>query len=58
MLATVINSTVLQDAIERNGCPCNLYTARNIDTIGETFNSRMAHADLDSGKVVIVAGGT
>lgn len=58
MLATVINATVLQDAIVRCGCKCNLYTARNIDTVGEVFNSRKATADLESWKVVIIAGGT
>lgn len=58
MLATVINSTVFQDAIVRNGCKCNLYTARSIETIGEVFNSRKAKSDLDEWKIVIIAGGT
>lgn len=58
MLATVINATVLQDAIIRHNCKCNLYTARNIETIGEVFNARKAKADLKNKKVVIIAGGT
>lgn len=58
MLATVINSIVLQDSIISMGQSCNLYTARNIENIGKVFLARLADSDLSNKKVIIVAGGT
>ena len=58
MLATVINSVVLQDAIESQGTQCHLYTAKMVSGIGEVFNARYANHDLDNNRIIVCAGGT
>ena len=58
MLATVINSMVLKDALLNNGIDAVLYTSFIIQFIGEPFVKEKAIADLEKGKVVIIAGGT
>lgn len=56
MLATVINAVILRDAFQQQGKPCRLYTARDIETVGEVFDASQACADLEAGMVVICAG--
>jgi uridylate kinase len=58
MLATVINSMALKDALLHNGIDVVLYTSFNIQFIGVPFVKENAILDLNAGKVVIVAGGT
>ena len=58
MLSTVINALIIQDSLISVGQKCNLYTARDISTIGEIFHSRKASNNLSDSKVVIIAGGT
>ncbi len=58
MLATVINSMALKDALLHHGIDAVLYTSFVIQFIGEPFVKEKAIKDLESGKVVIIAGGT
>jgi uridylate kinase len=58
MLATVINSLALQDALEKSGVPAKVLSARAIDPICETINRHKVHELLETGYVVILAGGT
>lgn len=58
MLATIINSVTLQDALEREGCPTRTMTAIAIDQLAEPFLRRRALRHLEKGRVVIIAGGT
>ncbi len=58
MLATVINSLALQDALEKAGVPAKVLSARAIDPICETINRHKVHELLETGYVVIMAGGT
>ncbi len=58
MLATVINSLALQDALEKTGVMAKVLSARAIDPICETINRHKVHELLETGYVVILAGGT
>lgn len=58
MLSTVINGLILQDSFITLGQNATLYTAREISTTGEIFNSRKAQKDLINKTVVIAAGGS
>lgn len=58
MLATVINSMVLQDALEQEGVYTRVQTAINIQQLAEPFIRRRAIRHLEKGRVVIFAGGT
>jgi uridylate kinase len=58
MLATFINSLALQDALEKAGVPAKVLSARAIDPICETINRHKVHELLETGYVVILAGGT
>jgi uridylate kinase len=58
MLATVINSLALQDALEKRGCHTRVTTAIEIREIAEPFIRRRAIRHLEKGRVVIFAAGT
>ena len=58
MLATVINSLALADAVRNAGLDARVLTAFPIGTIGELYTKDTAMQYLNEGKVVIVAGGT
>lgn len=58
MLATVINSLALQNALERMGIPTRVQTAIEMREIAEPFIRRRALAHLDKGRIVIFAAGT
>jgi uridylate kinase len=58
MLATVINSLALQDALEKLGVPTRVMTAIEMRQIAEPFISRRATRHLEKGRVVIFAAGT
>ena len=58
MLATVMNSLAMQDAIEKLGGQCRIMTALGIDQIGERYAAHQARRYLESGNVVICAAGT
>ena len=58
MLATVINSLALQDAIEKLGTQCRVMSAVRINQISEDYIRRRAIRHLEKGRVVIFAAGT
>ncbi len=58
MLATVINSLALQDAMERNGLYCRVMSAIKINQVCEDYIRRRAIRHLEKGRVVIFAAGT
>ena len=58
MLATVMNSLAMQDAIEKQGVACEVMSAVNIDRMCENYSQRGAIAHLEAGRVVIFAAGT
>jgi len=58
MLATVINSLALQDALEREGVPSRVQTAIEMRSVAEPFIRRRAIRHMEKGRVVILAAGT
>ena len=58
MLATVINSLALQDAIEKLDVQCRVMSAVRINQISEDYIRRRAIRHLEKNRVVIFAAGT
>jgi uridylate kinase len=58
MLATVINSLALQDALEREGVITRVLTAIEMRAVAEPFIRRRAMRHLEKGRVVVLAAGT
>ena len=58
MLATVINSLALQDALEQEGVFTRVQTAIEVQRVAEPYIRRRAIRHLEKGRVVIFAGGT
>lgn len=58
MLATVINSLALQDALEKAGVPTRVMTAIEMRPVAETYIRRRALRHLEKGRIVIFAAGT
>src|SRR5690554_853781 len=58
MLATMINSMALQDALERQGVKTRLMSAIRMEAIAEPFIRRRAIRHLEKGRVVIFGAGT
>jgi uridylate kinase len=58
MLATVLNSLALQEALERAGVETRLQSALTIRQVAEPYIRRRATRHLEKGRVVIFAAGT
>ena len=58
MLATVIKSLALQNALEGQGVPTRVLTALDIRQVAEPYVRRRAIRHLEKGRVVIFAAGT
>lgn len=58
MLATMINSMALQDALERKGVHTRLMSAIRMEEIAEPFIRRRAVRHLEKGRVIIFGAGT
>lgn len=58
MLATVINSLALQDALEKLGVATRVQSAITMSQVAESFIRRRAVRHLEKGRVVIFGGGT
>lgn len=58
MLATVMNAIALEDSLKRVGIDAVAMSAFSIPTMAEPFIRKNALAHLESGKVLILAGGT
>lgn len=57
MLATVINSLAMQDALEKQGLNCRVMSAVKINRMCEEYVQRRAVRHLEKGRVVIFAAG-
>lgn len=57
MLATMINSLAMQDALESVGLQTRVMSAIPVEKIAETFIRRRAIRHLEKGRVVILAAG-
>ena len=58
MLATVMNSLVMQDAMEKLGMETRVQTAIQMPPVAEPFIRRRAERHLEKGRVVILAAGS
>jgi uridylate kinase len=58
MLATVMNSLALQEALERNGVFTRVMSAIDMQAVAEPYIRRRAMRHLEKGRVVIFAAGT
>lgn len=58
MLATVVNSLALQDALESIGVDARVMSAISVHDVCEDYIRRRAIRHLEKGRVVICAGGT
>jgi uridylate kinase len=58
MLATVINSLAMQDALERQGAVARVLSALQIHEVCEDYIRRRAVRHLEKGRVTIFAAGT
>jgi uridylate kinase len=58
MLATVINSIALQDAMEKRGMQTRVQSAISMHEVAEPYILRRAVRHLEKGRVVIFAAGT
>jgi uridylate kinase len=58
MLATVMNSLALQEALERNGVFTRVMSAIEMQAVAEPYIRRRAVRHIEKGRVVIFAAGT
>src|SRR6185312_184801 len=58
MMATIMNSLALQDALKNHGVDARVQSALNIDQVVERYIRPKALRYLEEGKVVIFAAGT
>jgi uridylate kinase len=58
MLATVLNSLTIQDALERNGADTRVLSAITVSEVAEPYIRRRAIRHLEKGRIVIFAAGT
>ncbi len=58
MLATIMNSLILQGVLEREGIPTRVQTAIEMPSVAEPYIRRKAVRHLEKNRVVIFGGGT
>ncbi len=58
MLATVMNSLAMMDAIEKKGIPTRVQTALNMVSVAEPYVLRKTLRHFEKGRIVIIACGT
>jgi uridylate kinase len=58
MLATVLNSLIIQDALERHGADTRVQSALAVSEVAEPYIRRRAIRHLEKGRIVIFAAGT
>jgi len=58
MLATAINSIAMQDALLRQGTPCRVLSAIEMNRFCDPYTARGAEAALQAGEIVIFACGS
>ncbi len=58
MMATVLNSLAVQDALERHGASTRVMSAISMQQVAEPYIRRKAIRHLEKGRIVIFAAGT
>lgn len=58
MLATVMNSVAMTEALVRNGVSARHFTAFSVEGIAERYSVTAAERALAAGEIVVVSGGT
>ena len=58
MLATVLNSLAVQEALERHGADTRVMSAIEMQEVAEPYIRRRAERHLEKGRIVIFAAGT
>lgn len=58
MLATLMNSLFLQDALEKLGVPCRVLSSLEMEKVAEPYIRRRAIRHLEKGRIIILACGT
>ncbi len=58
MLATIMNSLALQDAMERKGLETRVMSAIDVQAVAESYIRRRAMSHLDQDRIVLFAAGT
>jgi uridylate kinase len=58
MLSTVMNALCLQDALERRGVPCAVFSAQEMNRFTRLYTARDARACLEEGGIALLSGGT
>jgi len=58
MMATVINSLILQNSLEQKGIPTRVLSAIKMDTVCESYIRRRAIRHVEKRRMVIFAAGT
>ena len=58
MMATVINSLILQNSLEQKGVPTRVLSAIKMDTVCESYIRRRAMRHIEKKRIVIFAAGT
>ncbi|MGD9107665.1 MAG: UMP kinase [Gammaproteobacteria bacterium] len=58
MFATVMNGLILRDGLLSSGVATHLMSAKQINSVAETYDHHLADSYLRNGKVVIFSGGT
>ena len=58
MLATIINSITLQDALEKNNCETRTLSALSISQLAEPYIRRRAIRHMEKNRIVICTAGT
>ncbi|MDR2676685.1 MAG: UMP kinase [Endomicrobium sp.] len=58
MLATVVNSLALSDALRKTGIKSSVFSASGISSFVETFNKENVINYIENGCIAILAGGT
>ena len=58
MLATTINSLALRSGLQQAGVKAKLFTAVEMNAIGQRFHAKQVIEAMEKGEVAILAGGT
>ncbi len=58
MLATLFNTNVLAESLKERGNPAIVYSSIPFPKLAEKFDAEKGRKDIESGKIVFLAGGT
>ena len=58
MTATILNASLLEDFLQREGMETRILSALRIDSVSEPYTFKRALRHLEKGRIIILAGGT